>query len=94
MRMTVAMVPAAGLAVWVLRGQLRVGAGGADLQQERCAARRHEPDRHIGAKQQDGKHQAGSQGASMVTKSMMTSRVHTSRQQCQSARARAMARKP
>jgi hypothetical protein len=67
--MTVRVALTAGMVMQVLRRQLCVRASGADLQQERGAARRHEPKRHIGAKQQDGEHQAGGEGASAMTES-------------------------
>jgi hypothetical protein len=69
MRMTAGVVLTADMVAQVLRRQLRVRAGGTDLQQERRAAGRHEPERHIGAKQQDGEHQACSEGASTITES-------------------------
>ncbi len=50
MRMTASMLIPTGMGVQVRR-LLRVGSGGAELQQEWCAARRHEPERHMGPKQ-------------------------------------------
>jgi hypothetical protein len=79
--MTAGVVLTAGMVVQMLCRQLCVRAGGADLQQERRAVRRHEPERHIGAKQQDAEHQAGREGASM-----MMEQAHTAVARCQSVR--------
>lgn len=64
MRVTAAMLLAGGMGVQVLQRRLCVRAGRADLQQEWRSAHRHEPDRHIGPKQQDRKHHDSCESAS------------------------------
>lgn len=81
MRMAAGVVLTAGMVVQVLCRQLRVRAGGADLQQERCAARRHKSERHIRSEQQNGENETGGQITSMMKK-----RAHTARKQCQNVR--------
>ncbi len=86
MRVTAAMLLAGGVGVQVLQRRLRVRTVRADLQQEWRSARRHEPERHIGPKQQDRKHQDGSRGTSTMTTWMVTNEAHTASSRCQSAR--------
>jgi hypothetical protein len=54
MRRTRVVVP-----MIMMREHLRLVRGGTHLQHKRCAARRHEADGHVGAKQQDCQQQAG-----------------------------------